>query len=215
MNHDLLVDEIAAIKQWLGTGSINIFGMPFAGKDTQGKILSDMFDGPLLGGGDILRNSVLPDHVRAAQKKGLLIPTEDYIKIVLPYLGQDDFKQHPLILSSVGRWHGEEESVMQATEQSGHQVKAVFYLATSEDEARKRWAKSQEERSKGDRGDRADDTAEALEVRLKEFREKTLPVIDNYRKTDVFYEINAEQHAPEVTAQILSTLYEQAVQSKN
>ena len=79
MNHDLLVDEIAAIKQWLGTGSINIFGMPFAGKDTQGKILSDMFDGPLLGGGDILRNSVLPEHVRAAQKKGLLIPTEDYI----------------------------------------------------------------------------------------------------------------------------------------
>ncbi|MCA9334478.1 hypothetical protein KC963_05500, partial [Candidatus Saccharibacteria bacterium] len=106
MNHELIVKEVEVIRKWLGTGSINIFGMPFAGKDTQGKILSDMLDCPLLGGGDILRNSVIPDHVRAAQKKGLLIPTEDYINIVLPYLGQEAFRGKPLVLSSVGRWHG-------------------------------------------------------------------------------------------------------------
>lgn len=207
MNHNLVLEEIEAIRKWLGAGSINIFGMPFAGKDTQGKILSDMFEGPLLGGGDILRNSVLPPRSKEALKKGLLIPTEDYVDIVLPYLGQDELKDHPLILSSVGRWHGEEESVMQATQKSGHQTKAIFYLNISENEVRKRWAKSQEERSKGDRGNRADDSAEALEIRLEEFREKTLPVIEHYRKTDIFYEIDAEKHAPEVTAKILNTLY--------
>lgn len=210
MEHNLVLKEIETIKKWLGAGSVNIFGRPFAGKDTQGRILADMFDAPLLGGGDILRNSVLPERSKEALKKGLLIPTEDYVDIVLPYLGQDEFKNHPLILSSVGRWHGEEESVMQATEKSGHQTKAIFYLNISEDEVRRRWAKSQEERSKGDRGNRADDSADALDIRLEEFREKTLPVIEHYRKTDIFFEIDAEQHAPEVTAKILDTLYKLA-----
>jgi adenylate kinase len=204
------IDEIDAIASWLGTGSINIFGMPFAGKDTQGRILADMFDGPLLGGGDILRNSVVPKRTKEALKKGLLVPTEDYVNIVLPYLGQVNFKERPLILSSVGRWHGEEESVMKATAKSGHPVKAIFYLKITEEEVQKRWAKSQEDRSKGDRGSRGDDHAAVLEVRLKEFKEKTLPVIDYYRAADQFYEINAGKHAVEVTAEILRILHQQA-----
>ena len=27
-------EKITVIKQWLGTGSINVFGLPFSGKDT-------------------------------------------------------------------------------------------------------------------------------------------------------------------------------------
>jgi adenylate kinase len=210
VDHKFTISEIDVIASWLGTGSINIFGMPFAGKDTQGRILADMFDGPLLGGGDILRNSVVPERTKAALKEGLLVPTEDYVNIVLPYLGQPDFKERPLILSSVGRWHGEEKSVMEATAKSGHPVKAIFYLNISEEEVQKRWAKSQEERSKGDRGGRADDHAAVLEVRLEEFKEKTLPVIDYYRGTDQFHEISAEKHAVEVTAEILNILHQQA-----
>jgi adenylate kinase len=198
--------EIETIAKWLGAGSINIFGRPFAGKDTQGNTLSDLLDAPLLGGGEILRNSIIPPRSREALKKGLLIPTDEYVEIVLPYLSQEKFQGRPLILSSVGRWSGEEASVMRVTEKSGHPTKAVFYLDVSEEVVRERWRKSQDEKSRGSRGDRNDDRAEVLDVRLREFREKTLPVITYYEQTGLFCRIDAEQPSAEVTAGILTSL---------
>jgi adenylate kinase len=199
-----LIQEIAV---WLQTGSINIFGRPFAGKDTQGRILADLFDGVLLGGGEILRNSVIPERSRAAIQNGELIPTEDYIDIVLPYLSKEEFAGKPLILSSVGRWHGEEEGVIGATFTSKHEMKAVIYLDLSEEDSWERWRKDQEEKSKGDRGNRSDDVEEVLKRRFKEFDSKTLPVLDYYRDTtDMFITVQANQHGATVTANILEAL---------
>lgn len=196
-------DQISTIKTWLGSGSINIFGLPFAGKDTHGKTLSNLFDAPLLGGGDILRNSVIPDHVREIMDAGGLAPTEDYIRIVLPYLSQEEFAGQPIILSSVGRWIGEEKGVLAATEASGHPTKAVIYLHLSENEAKRRWEVSQDI---GDRGRRDDDTAESLTRRFNEFREKTLPVIEAYRQKGLLIEVNSEADKSEVLDNILARL---------
>ena len=201
------LNKIAVIREWLGTGSINIFGRPFAGKDTHGRELVALFDAALLGGGDILRNSVIPDHVKEIMRAGKLAPTEDYIAIVLPYLSRDEFKQKPLILSSVGRWHGEEEGVLQATEEANHPVKAVIYLDIDEDAVRARW---QSKNHVGERGERHDDTEEILEIRLAEYREKTLPVIDFYRKTDLLIDIDSTKDKRTVLEDILNALYEKA-----
>jgi len=189
------------IREWLSTGSINIFGKPFAGKDTQGKILADLLDGVVLSGGDILRNSTIPNHVQETMRSGKLVPTEEYINIVLPYLAQDHFAHQPLILSSVGRWHGEEAGVLQATEQAGHPVKAVIYLNLEDDTVRQRWHNLKDT---NDRGDRHDDTLEVLEVRLQEYHEKTLPVIDYYRKKGLLIEIDGHQN-PEIVHQTILT----------
>lgn len=207
MEHSFDQTIIADVKSWLGTGSINLFGRPFAGKDTQGRILADLFDGVLLGGGDILRNSVIPERSKQALSRGELIPIEDYISIVLPYLSKDEFKDKPLILSSVGRWHGEEPGVMGATESSGHQIKAVIYLNQPESASWERWRKDQETKSKGDRGNRTDDYENILPTRFAEFTNKTGPVLDYYRQqTDLFIEVNSDQHAVQVTADILRAL---------
>jgi adenylate kinase len=214
MGYEFDTDQISIIQNWLQAGSINIFGRPFAGKDTQGNILADMFGGPLLGGGEILRNSVIPPRSKAAIKKGLLVPTEEYVEIVLPYLSQETFKGKPLFLSSVGRWHGEEDSVITATDKAGHPLKLVIYLDLSPDQVRQRWQKAHQTRSLGERGDRADDTAEILEVRLKEFQDKTIPVIEHYEQnTSLLKRIDASQPAVEVTAQILQELLRRAQSS--
>ena len=114
MEDTLLTSKpLSTIKAWLGTGSINIFGLPFAGKDTHGAILSQLFDAPLLGGGDILRNSVIPPELKKGLDAGILFPTEEYLRIVTPYLSKPEFQSRPLILSSVGRWIGEEQGVIQ------------------------------------------------------------------------------------------------------
>jgi len=41
-------EKIVAIKKWLGTGSINIFGLPMSGKDTMGIRLAEALGGKFL-----------------------------------------------------------------------------------------------------------------------------------------------------------------------
>jgi len=195
--------EIEQIRTWLGTGSINIFGRPFAGKDTQGSILADTFDGILLGGGDILRNSVIPPHVSEALHRGELIPSEDYVSIVLPYLSKQEFSGKPLILSSVGRWIGEEAGVIEALSAAGHPLKTVVYLDLPEEIVLTRW---QALEAHDDRGGRHDDTSEVLEKRLSEYREKTLPVIDAYEQKGLLVRIDGSQSLEDVSRDILNRL---------
>lgn len=204
MIDDLISKEhLAAIKSWLGSGSINIFGLPFAGKDTHGGTLSQLLDAPLLGGGDILRNSTIPPELKKSLDAGMLFPTDEYLRIVTPFLSKPEFDNNPLILSSVGRWIGEEQGVLQATEASNHPTKAVVYLHLSEETLHKRWAKSQE---KGDRGQRADDAQHVLETRINEFKEKTLPVIEVYRDMGLLIEVNSDAEKHEVIETILARL---------
>lgn len=196
------------IRAWLGTGSINIFGRPFAGKDTQGRALVEILGGHLLGGGDILRGSTIPEHVEAALHRGELIPSEDYVDIVLPYLSKQEFQGDSLILSSVGRWIGEESGVIDALKAANHELKAVIYLELDEDTVRSRWEALEQH---DNRGGRYDDTAEILEKRLVEYREKTLPVIDAYETLGLLIRLDGNGTPASVTEAILAALASRAV----
>ena len=48
-------DKLNTIKSWLGTGSINIFGLPMSGKDTHGLKLAELLGAKLLSSGMIIR----------------------------------------------------------------------------------------------------------------------------------------------------------------
>jgi adenylate kinase len=196
-------EKVAALRAWLGTGSLNIFGMPFAGKDTQCGVLADLFDGVVIGGGDLLRNSVIPSHVKQTMEAGGLAPTDEFIEIMLPYLKSERFNGKPLILSSVGRWYGEEDGVLGATKVSGHPIRAAVLLTVNETIARRRHDKAN---ISADRGQRADDTPEKLRIRFDEFRTKTLPVLEHYRELGLLIEVDGNQTPPAVTEQIIEKL---------
>ena len=196
--------DITAIASWLGTGSINLFGLPYAGKDLHGRELADFFHAPpVLSGGHILRNSHIPQHVKVQMEAGFLAPTDEFIEIVTPYLSSPEFQGKPLILSSVGRWIGEEQGVIQALEASQHPLKAVIFLNIDKNTMLQRWEKSQEEQ---DRGSRADDAAHLIDTRYEEFQTKTLPVIDFYRQAGLLIEIDSRIPKAEVTQIILAEL---------
>lgn len=198
------VQKINIVREWLGTGSINIFGRQFAGKDTHGRELVELFNGVLLGAGDIFRNSVIPQHAKDEMHAGRLVPTKDFIDIVLPYLSKDEFNNNSLILSSVGRWHGEEQGVIQAVNSAGHPLKAVIYLDIDESVTYERWQKSLHG---GERGDRHDETEESLSMRLAEYREKTLPVIEFYRNDNLLIEVDGTLKKNVVLDNIIDALY--------
>ncbi|NCQ54071.1 hypothetical protein COV88_02395 [Candidatus Saccharibacteria bacterium CG11_big_fil_rev_8_21_14_0_20_41_19] len=199
--------KISAIKHWLGSGSINIFGRPFSGKDVQGKRLADLLGGKLIGGGEILRHTP-SDNIKQHIDNGQLIPSNDYANIVLPYLSQTELSYKPLILSAVGRWHGEETDVINSLEQSNHQLKAVIYLDISNNDSYNRWLAL---RTHNDRLNRHDDTEEVLQTRFDEFQKKTMPVIDYYRDKGLLIEIDGTRTRDGVNDDIIQALYELSV----
>ncbi len=198
-------DHLDKIKKWLGNGSINIFGLPFAGKDTHGHKLSKLFDAPLLSSGEVFRNSrdIMSAEDQETLDTGGLPPSDVFLKLFTPYFSKSEFEGKPLILSSVGRWIGEEQGIIRAARDSGHPIKAVVYLHLSEDIVRKRLKKSQE---LGDRI-RPEDSAEHLETRITEFNAKTLPVIEKYREMGLLIEVNSDAEKSEVLENILARLF--------
>jgi len=191
------------ISEWLGTGSINLFGLPFAGKDTQGRILADMFGGVLISGGDILRHNQGNKKLQDIMASGGIIPSDLFEEIVVPYLSREEFKEKPLILSEVGRLRGEEVVVMKATMESGHPTKAVILLQLPDQEV---WRRYEESKVEQDRGDRADDRIEVLKTRVDKFNQKVMPVIEFYRNQGLLIEVDGTLTNKEVTSQILSKL---------
>lgn len=200
--------KINHIKQWLGAGSINIFGLPFAGKDTHGRELAKIFGAPLIGGGEIIRSDLTPQHMKDHIAKGMLTPTDEYLQLILPYLDRAEFKPKPLVLNSVGRWFGEHEQVVKAADKAGHPIKAVLYIVVDTPEVLKRW---ESEQNRHDRGHRHDDAEHILETRISEFESKTLPVIEFYRRQNLLIEIDGTADRNTATAQIMDKLYEKSL----
>lgn len=194
--------DVSATREWLGSGSINIFGMPLSGKDTQGRKLAKLLDAPLIGGGEIIRASD-NEPVKQIIARGELAPTDDYIAIVTPYFSKSDFSGKPLVLSSVGRWNGEQEAIMKAAEASRHPIKAVLFLDLPEDEVYRRLELVA---NNNERSNRADDSSDLLSTRFNEFRTKTLPVIEYYRDQGLLIEIDGNQPREAVQQEIIDKL---------
>lgn len=206
----IVFEKTPQVENWLGSGSVNFFGLPFAGKDSQARLLAERFNGIVLSSGDILRNSVIPPETKEIMDRGGIAPTQDFINIVLPYLKKPEFKNHPLMLSSVGRWHGEEEGVIDALNESNHQLRAVIYLNLDETTAIERLDL---EENATERGVRGDDDKVALQKRIEEFNTKTKPVIEYYRELGLLIEVDASLSKEEVERLILEQLAFRAQQN--
>lgn len=196
------------VAKWLETGSINLFGLPFSGKDTQSRLLAQWLQAPIIGGGDILRSRRdTPAHVRTIMDGGKLAPSDDYLKIVTPYLSQPEFAGRPLVLSSIGRWQGEEQGILESADCAGHPLRAVIFLQVDEAVVHQRWQTAQR---LAHRSQRADDANHLLAVRLDEFRHKTLPVLDFYRRLGLLITVNGHQSVELVQSEILQRLFQLA-----
>lgn len=197
-------NAISQIKTWLATGSINIFGLPYSGKDTVGIRLAEALNGRFLSSGLILREVANDKESKKALDAGLLFPTDQFREIVLPYLGREDLADFPLILSSVGRWAGEEQDVIEAARRGGHEIKAAILLNISEADIYSRWEQAQ---ILQDRGQRADDRdRKILATRIAEFHQKTMPVIQTYQRLGLLVPVSADAPKDDVFAEVVRKL---------
>ena len=202
-------DKINAIKKWLGTGSINIFGLPMSGKDTQGIKLAEALGAKFLSSGMIIR-AMEAETKQYYTNEGNLTPTNVFYEWVLPYFEKRELFDYPLILSSIGRWKGEEDQVMSVAAGSGHHIKAVIILNISEADVEERFKAAQVTQDRGERQD--DKDLQIFRTRLQEFRTKTLPVVQRYQELGLLIEVNGDQSREFVHNEIINKLYAKATQ---
>ena len=205
MEEQNLIDKLAGIKSWLGTGSLNVFGLPMSGKDTVGERLAKDLDAKFLSSGIIIR-AFEAEQNQNMTGSGQLIPTNIFYDIILPYFSREEMKNDSLILSSVGRWAGEEDKIMEAAKNGGHEIKAVVLLDLTEADVKNRFEAAKE---LNDRGGRADDASiEIFETRIREFNEKTVPVLNHYDELKLLIRVPADGSRDEVYSSVIDKLVE-------
>lgn len=205
MEEQNLIDKLAKIKAWLGTGSLNVFGLPMSGKDTVGERLAKDLDAKFLSSGIIIR-AFEAEQNQNMTGSGQLIPTNTFYDIILPYFSREEMKNDSLILSSVGRWAGEEDKIMEAAKNGGHEIKAVVLLDLTEADVKNRFEAAKE---LNDRGGRADDAnIEIFETRIREFNEKTVPVLNHYDELKLLIKVPADGSRDEVYLSVIDKLVE-------
>ena len=205
MEEQNLIDKLARIKSWLGTGSLNVFGLPMSGKDTVGERLAKDLGAKFLSSGIIIRAFEAKQNQNMTGS-GQLIPTNTFYDIILPYFSREEMKDDSLILSSVGRWAGEEDKIMEAAKNGGHEIKAVVLLDLTEADVKSRFETAKE---LNDRGERADDASlEIFETRIREFNEKTVPVLNHYDELKLLIRVPADGSRDEVYLSVINKLVE-------
>ena len=83
-----LNEKLEKIKSWLGTGSLNIFGLPMSGKDTVGMRLAEDLQAKFLSSGIIIR-AYEAEQNEDMTGSGKLIPTNTFYDIILPYFSRE------------------------------------------------------------------------------------------------------------------------------
>jgi adenylate kinase len=205
MEEQNLIDKLAKIKSWLGTGSLNVFGLPMSGKDTVGERLAKDLGAKFLSSGIIIR-AFEAEQNQNMTGSGQLIPTNTFYDIILPYFSREEMKDDSLILSSVGRWSGEEDKIMEAAKNGGHEIKAVVLLDLTEADVKSRFEAA---KRLNDRGERADDAnLEIFETRIREFNEKTVPVLNHYDELNLLIKVPANGSRDEVYSSVIDKLVE-------
>lgn len=198
------MNDIDTIKKWLGSGTINVFGLPFSGKDTQCETLANLLDATVASSGAIFREQEDNVELQQIMATGALIPSDMFFDIMLPFFNKPELVGKPLVLSSVGRMKGEEGPIVRATNESNHPIKAVVVLAIPEEVV---WQRHRAAAELDDRGDRPDDANDdILRNRIAKFNAETLPVIEYYREKDLLVEVNGTKDRETVTQEILAAL---------
>ncbi|AGZ44264.1 adenylate kinase family protein [Actinoplanes friuliensis] len=203
-----------------------IMGVQGSGKGTQSELLCDDLDLVHISVGDLFRwhvqnHTKLGAQVRRTMKSGELVSDDLVESVVRDRLDSHDWN-FGFVVDGFPRNGRQAEFFMES-----YDIDGVIHLELSDDEVRRRVLSRRlcpgcgmdynliADRPKVEgRCDicgttlitREDDTPEALAARLRDYYEKTKPVLELFRRKEVVHDVDAAPAADEVQASIRSTL---------
>jgi adenylate kinase len=212
---------------------IVIIGAPGAGKGTQAVNIAKEMKLVHIASGDLFRQAVergdeLGARVEEYMTKGMLVPDEVTIKMILQRLTVDDCG-NGVLLDGFPRNIKQAKALEDALKKKDKAIDKALYIKVSEGELinrlTNRWICRQCQTSHqggknppgeaekckfcdGELYQRADDNKETIKKRLNVYFRDTMPVIEYYRQQDKLLEIDGEGSVEVITGRILSVLRE-------
>ncbi|HEV7504379.1 MAG TPA: adenylate kinase [Thermoanaerobaculia bacterium] len=180
-----------------GQARVVLLGPPGAGKGTQAQVLSQRLGVPAISTGDMLREAVaegsdLGGKVQGIMALGALVDDATMAEVVRERLGKPDARGG-FLLDGYPRTLPQAETLAGILRDAGLSLSAVLLVDVPEDELVRRTVL---------RG-RADDQEEVVRERLRQYREKTAPLIGYYGERLLLRQIDGNRPVEDVAAQML------------
>ena len=181
-----------------------LLGPPGAGKGTQAQLLIARLGIPQVSTGDMLRAAVAAGSAVGLQAKsfmdaGKLVPDEVAIGVAEERLGRADAKRG-FILDGFPRTVAQAVALDAMLPRLGCRLECCLALAVDADEMVKRLLRRAELEG------RSDDNETSIRTRMREYREKTQPLIAYYGKRGVLREVDGVGTVEEVAKRIAQVL---------
>ena len=210
---------------------IIMLGAPGAGKGTQAKMISEKYGLPHVSTGDIFRANIkngtaLGMEAKQYMDKGLLVPDELTVKILLDRVAQDDCK-NGYVLDGFPRTIPQAEVLEDALSKLGDKVDYAINVDVPDENIINRmsgrracvtcgatyhieYAAPKQEGVCDKCGSelilRDDDKPETVKARLSVYHEQTQPLIDFYKSRNVLKEVDGTVSMQEVFDSIVAIL---------
>lgn len=173
--------------------NIVLLGRPGSGKGTQGRMLAEKHNLVYISTGHLLRKEVAANTdigkiAAPYMDKGEIVPDEIPIKLI-----EDQIEKNPNANGFI--FKGFPRTIVQAyildglLRREGMKVSGVIDMKVTTLEAVKRLS----ERAKTDRKRPYDEGAELIVNRLEQYNDKTIPVLDYYKKQEKYVSVKAEK----------------------
>lgn len=181
-----------------------LLGPPGAGKGTQAQLLVERLGIPQISTGDMLRAAVAAGTEVGAKAKsfmdaGKLVPDEVVIGVAEERLRQPDARQG-FILDGFPRTVAQAEALDGLLGRLGSQLERCISIEVESEELVKRLLRRAEIEG------RSDDNEVAIRTRMREYTEKTEPLISYYRGRGVLAEVDGQGGVEEIAQRIQRAL---------
>jgi adenylate kinase len=175
------------------------------GKGTQARLLCQDYDLVHISIGDIFRwhkqnHTKLAARVRRIMDQGLLVPDEIVEEVLRKRLEEHDWN-YGFVLDGFPRTPSQAEFLFE-----NWNLDQAIYLDIPEDVIFARVMHRAEVGEAGGAAIRADDTPEALKVRLREYREKTAPLLELFGNKGMLVKVDATGSIEEVYESVRKAL---------
>jgi adenylate kinase len=193
---------------------IALLGPPGSGKGTQAIRLARQLAIPQLSTGDMLRAALsagtsVGRKAEAVMERGELVPDELVVEIVAQRILQPD-AENGFILDGFPRTVAQAQSLDDLLRAEQLNLDCVLELRVDEDILLGSILNRAREAKINGHAVRADDTEEALKVRLQEYRRQTEPLTDYYRSKGILTSVDGLQSINIVAASLLEAIARRA-----